>query len=83
MSMCLEQFSKLLEKLAVAREVTGGIFPLHLVEQSARTLQRLVAGSRVGGTDCGRLRCWRTDEKALGRSRRLVMPAVWCEAASA
>ena len=28
--MWLEEFSKLLEKLAVAREVAGRIFPLHL-----------------------------------------------------
>jgi hypothetical protein len=68
--MYLEQFSKLLEKLAVAREVTGGIFPLHLVEQSTRTLQRFVAGSRVGRTGCGRFRRRRTDEKALGVGER-------------
>ena len=68
--MCLEQFSKLLEKLAVAREVAGRIFPLHLVEQSTRTLQRFVAGSRVGRADCGRFRRWRTDEKALGVGER-------------
>jgi hypothetical protein len=37
-SMWLEQLSKLLEKLAVSREVAGRIFPLHLVEQCARTL---------------------------------------------
>ena len=68
--MWLEQFSKLLEKLAVAREVTGRIFPLHLVEQSTRTLQHFVAGSRVGRADCGRCRRWRTDEKALGVGER-------------
>ena len=63
--MCLEQLSKLLEKLAVAREVAGRIFPLHLVEQCTRTLQYFVSGSRVG-----RARCWRTDEKALGVGER-------------
>jgi hypothetical protein len=31
-SLLQEQFSELLEKLAVAREVAGGIFPLHLAE---------------------------------------------------
>ena len=45
--MWLEQFSELLEKLAVAREVAGRIFPLHLVEQSTRTLQRL-SGAALG-----------------------------------
>jgi hypothetical protein len=31
-SLLQEQLSELLEKLAVAREVAGGIFPLHLAE---------------------------------------------------
>lgn len=44
----LEQLSKLLEQLAVAREVAGRIFPLHLAEQYARTLQHFVARTHTG-----------------------------------
>jgi hypothetical protein len=66
-SMWLEQLPKLLEKLAVAREIARRIFPLHLVEQCTRTLQHFVAGSRVGRASCRR---WRTDKEALGIGER-------------
>ena len=49
----LEQLSKLLEQLAVAREVAGRIFPLHLTEQHARTLQHFVAGTYTGRAGYG------------------------------
>ena len=47
-SLWLEKLSELLEKLAVAREVAGGIFPLHLAEQCACTLEHFVTRSLIG-----------------------------------
>ncbi len=52
-----EQFSELLEKFAVASEVAGGIFPLHLPEKCAGALQYFVTRSRGGSArsgGCGR-----------------------------
>ena len=64
-SLWLEKLSELLEKLAVAREVAGGIFPLHLAEQGAGTLEHFVTRSLIGRAGGGRRR-WRTDEEAFG-----------------
>ena len=61
----LEKLSKLLEKLAVAREVAGGIFPLHLAEQCAGTLEHFVTRSLIGHAGGGHQH-WRTDEEAFG-----------------
>ena len=42
--MWQQQLSELLEQFAVAREVAGRIFPLHLVEQCACAIEHFAAG---------------------------------------